>query len=79
MNRGEIVISKRGSDKGKLYVVLKCDESGRLLIADGKRHTLSEPKVKNPKHVSSTGQLIDVPNTDALLVTAIRRIKPLID
>lgn len=44
-----IVESKAGSDRGTLYWVM--DQSGkRLTLTDAKRHPISHPKFKNPKH-----------------------------
>lgn len=48
--RGGIAQSVQGRDKGALYVV--CGIEGNvLLLADGARRTLQNPKRKNLKHV----------------------------
>lgn len=76
MQSGSVVISKSGSDKGKTYIVIGFDDKGFALVSDGKRHTLSAPKKKNIKHLSDLGICVDLPKTDALLVTTIRRLPP---
>ncbi len=50
---GKIVCSTAGNDKGSFSVIVKTEEK-RFLIADGKRHKLSSPKSKNPKHLAFT-------------------------
>ncbi len=50
---GKIVCSKAGNDKGNFSVIVKT-ENGRIFISDGKRHKLSSPKSKNPKHLAFT-------------------------
>ena len=48
--RGNIVRSIKGRDKGKISVVLSY-ENNAVYIADGKEHKLTKPKLKNPKHL----------------------------
>ncbi len=55
---GEIVVSTAGRDKGKYYIVTKV-KSDYLLLADGAKKRLDNPKRKNLKHVKSTGTVID--------------------
>lgn len=50
---GRIVCSKAGKDKGNFSVIVKT-ENGRIFISDGKKHKLSSPKSKNPKHLAFT-------------------------
>ena len=76
MHSGSAVISKAGSDKGKTYVVVGFDDKGYALVSDEKRHGLSAPKKKNVRHLSDTGISVEIPKTDALLVTTIRRLPP---
>ena len=48
--RGGIVVSEQGHDKGCLYVI--CEVQGEyLLVADGVKRKLENPKKKNAKHV----------------------------
>ena len=56
--RGNIVRSLKGRDKGKISVVMSC-EFNRVYIADGKEHKLTEPKLKNPKHLENLNINID--------------------
>lgn len=76
MQTGSAVVSTAGGDKGKTYIVIGFDEKGYALVSDGKRHSLTAPKKKNVKHLSDTGLSVTVPKTNALLVTAIRRLGP---
>ena len=56
--RGNIVRSLKGRDKGKRSVVMSC-EFNRVYISDGKEHKLTEPKLKNPKHLEKLNIDID--------------------
>ncbi len=56
--RGNIVRSLKGRDKGKISVVMSC-EVNKVYIADGKEHKLTEPKLKNPKHLEKLNISID--------------------
>ncbi len=76
METGSAVVSKAGGDKGRTYVVVGFDEKGYALVADGRRHKLAAPKKKNVGHLSDLGLKIPPVKTDALLVTAIRRLTP---
>ncbi len=59
MEKGAIVRSAAGHDKGRLYVVL-CAEEKYLFLADGRRRTIEKPKKKQIKHVEFTGAGTDV-------------------
>ncbi len=48
--KGETVISLQGRDKGCYYVVVEV-RGDRVLIADGKKRKLANPKIKNVKHL----------------------------
>jgi len=56
--RGNIVRSIKGRDKGKISVVLSY-ENNKVYIADGKEHKLTEPKLKNPKHLEKLNFNLD--------------------
>ena len=56
--RGMIVASLRGRDKGCIYAVSEVQSDGFILVVDGKKRTLSSPKKKNVKHVRLTPQNI---------------------
>ena len=48
--RCNIVRSIKGRDKDRISVVLSVLDKA-VYIADGKEHTLAEPKLKNPNHI----------------------------
>ena len=50
---GGIVISKRGRDKGRPFVIVKID-GAFLYLADGKLRRLEKPKKKKVMHVQIT-------------------------
>ena len=53
---GDPVRANAGRDKGKLFwVVGRQEETGRLLLADGKRRRGKRPKAKSPRHVEAAG------------------------
>lgn len=52
---GNIVRSSAGRDCGRLYVVIAVVE-GRVLLADGRKRTISTPKPKNPGHLQLVRQ-----------------------
>jgi ribosomal protein L14E/L6E/L27E len=59
MERGTVVVSLAGHDKGKSYVVVgMCEEYA--LLCDGKNKTLEVPKKKKKKHLADTGKFIDL-------------------
>jgi len=53
-DKAQIVRSLSGHDSGQLFCVMNLDGE-RLLLADGKRRRVSNPKRKNAKHVVSAG------------------------
>lgn len=59
MNRGTVVKSTAGRDKGRHLVVVSC-EADRILLADGKVRKLAKPKQKNIRHLQLTQQTIDL-------------------
>ncbi len=49
---GCIARSLSGHDAGRYYVVLGgADKTGWVYVSDGKHHMVSEPKLKNAKHL----------------------------
>ena len=48
---GQIVRSKAGRDKTR-YLAVVGFLPGRVLVADGRRHLLADPKPKNPAHLA---------------------------
>ena len=49
MDRGCVVVSSAGKDKGCVMAVLKA-EPGALWVADGRKRPVQRPKRKNPRH-----------------------------
>ncbi|QNO14768.1 RNA-binding protein [Alkalicella caledoniensis] len=47
---GNLVRSKKGRDKDKLYVILEL-QGDRVTLVDGKFRTIKKPKQKNVKHI----------------------------
>ncbi|MDR3264985.1 MAG: KOW domain-containing RNA-binding protein [Synergistaceae bacterium] len=56
---GQIVISKRGKDVGRAYVIAGFIDGNKLALADAKRFNVSCPKPKNPRHVQVTSRFLD--------------------
>ena len=48
--KGEAVISLQGRDKDKYYVIVEV-QGDRVLVADGVKRKLNNPKMKNVKHL----------------------------
>ena len=57
LERGRVVISLAGRDKGKLLAVMQ-EEKNRVLICDGKERPVDRPKSKNIRHVEMTQALL---------------------
>lgn len=56
MESAQIVRSRAGHDKGELFCVIGTDGKF-LLLADGKRRTVTSPKRKKRRHVAAAGTL----------------------
>ena len=50
--KGMVVLSLKGHDKGSYCVVAGVREDGRVLVIDGRGRGLEKPKAKNPKHLA---------------------------
>ena len=59
IERGSLVYSIAGRDKGTLFLVLKKD-GDFVYLADGDLRKVENPKKKRLKHVNKTNTLIDV-------------------
>ncbi|MBO8136863.1 MAG: RNA-binding protein [Desulfotomaculum sp.] len=57
---GQLVSSKAGRDKGKIYVVIGTAEENRVWVADGRTRTVDKPKKKNVKHLQKINFVIDL-------------------
>ena len=51
LEKGKVIISLAGRDKGKLLAVMQADAS-RVLVCDGKERPIDRPKSKNIRHIS---------------------------
>ena len=74
MITGQIVISKRGRDKGRVMVVVAVDGEYAYL-ADGASRLLEKPKKKKSKHIQLTNTVLDlaIPSGRALQDADIRK------
>ena len=59
IEKGNIVKSLSGHDKGGFFVCLDADEKFAI-IADGKERKLEKPKKKNLKHLAKTSASVNV-------------------
>ena len=59
IERGSLVYSIAGRDKGSLFLVLKRD-GDFVYLADGKLRRCENPKKKKLKHINKTNTLINV-------------------
>lgn len=72
--KGTVVISKAGRDKGYFMAVIG-EEKDYPLVADGKERPLERPKRKNPKHLQKTNFKVDLEQlTDKKLRTYLRSL-----
>lgn len=58
LQKGQIVLSKAGRDKGRHLVVTQT-QSKCAFVCDGKERPLERPKRKNLKHLSATSLFIE--------------------
>ncbi len=56
---GELVRSLAGRDKDRYFVAVSV-HGDRVYIADGRKHRLSSPKAKNPRHISPAGKTVNM-------------------
>ena len=75
LEKGTVVKSLAGRDKGKLLAIVKSDEN-RVLVCDGKERPVDRPKSKNIRHVEYVGASIkeDETATDRKLKKALARL-----
>ena len=52
---GDIVLSKAGRDKNMHFIILDVIDEQFVLIADGKKRRVDNPKRKKCKHLENTG------------------------
>ena len=73
--RGLVVKSKAGHDKGTVLAVLKV-EGTSLILADGKRRSLNKPKLKKMIHVAPSCYVLteDKLTTDKKIREALKKL-----
>ncbi len=54
---GDIVFSKAGRDKERLFVVMKVLDAQYVLLADGRVRRVDKPKKKKIKHLLKSGHV----------------------
>ena len=57
--RGRVVESLQGRDKGAFFLILENRGDGFVLMADGRKHRLDHPKTKKTIHLRAKPVLID--------------------
>ena len=72
MNIGDVVISLKGHDLGRNYVVTG-NNGDLILLCDGKRKLISNPKKKNKKHLKETGEKVILSSYNPLYDAHIRK------
>ena len=72
LERGRVVRSLAGHDKGGFFTVLSADAS-TAVICDGKRRPLERPKTKKQKHLAVTATVLpeDTIQTNRKIRTAL--------
>lgn len=58
ISEGNVVISKKGRDKGRTFMVLYHLDADFVMICDGETHLLAKPKKKRKKHLISTANFL---------------------
>ena len=56
---GAVVISKRGRDEGRPFIVVQEVDQDFVLLADGKLRTMDHLKKKRRKHLKTTGIVVE--------------------
>ncbi len=70
LERGTVVRSSAGRDKGKLLAVMQ-SEKNLVFVCDGKERPIDRPKSKNIRHVESIG--VSVEETEMATNRALRK------
>ena len=58
MQRGDVVKSLKGRDKGCIYAVIRI-ENGMAELANGRNRKVENPKKKNEKHLEVVLEICD--------------------
>ena len=56
---GQVVISRSGRDKDRMYVVVQVVNDRFVMLVDGDLRKIENPKLKNVKHIQFTGMKAD--------------------
>ena len=74
LQKGDLVRSTAGHDKGALLLVIEV-AGDRAAVADGRTRKLSKPKEKNRKHLRFVGRtgLAGLPESDATVRALLAR------
>lgn len=59
MELGEIVYSKAGRDRGRYFAVVEIVGEGFVKVADGDIRRIKNAKLKNVRHLRSTGDRLE--------------------
>jgi ribosomal protein L14E/L6E/L27E len=62
LKKGQLVKSRAGRDKDKLYLILKWDHEF-VYVVDGNTRRLQNPKKKNVRHLWYTDKVAGIINT----------------
>ena len=76
MEKGTVVKSLAGRDKGRLLAVMQSSEDS-VLVCDGKERPIDRPKSKNIRHVECVGLSVteDDMRSDKALKKALRQLQ----
>ena len=55
---GKYATSKAGHDKGKLYIIVACDDT-HVWLADGEYKRMDAPKKKNIRHIQIINETVE--------------------
>ena len=56
---GSVVYSKSGRDSGKYYAIISIIDSEYVLISDGEKRRIENPKKKKVKHIKPNGIVLE--------------------
>lgn len=76
---GNIALSLKGRDKGNIYLIIELINPEFVLLADGDKRKMANPKLKRVKHLKllskglAGGEVVKI--QDSLLVNTIKKFK----
>ncbi len=80
---GQLVRSRAGRDKGKLYLVIKVISPREVLLSNGRSRSLSRPKKKNVIHLQRYSRRAEIEDlirseklTDSQVIRYIDELAP---